>query len=282
MVRAKRLFRRSLLLQAGWNRELMQGLGFAYALLPLSESLSPEARAAFIRRHLGYVNTSPALSGILLGVVAAEEARLAAAAEPAEVARARVTSDKRRLEGPLAALGDRCFWGWLRPLLGVLGTFLLLTGASMAAPAGSPPPLVSGAPVAAWLGGWALASVLAALAFYNGLHLVIRWRSTRIGLAIGREPELELAEAEGGFGVGRLTRWLELIGPLIIGALAGRLLIFAARAGAATTDVGGGAAGVALVAAGVLIGVGAGRFRQPPERIGMAVLVLLLLAARVG
>jgi hypothetical protein len=272
---------------------------------------------------LRQVNTNPALAGILLGVVAAEEERLlgsgagsdgepasdpgaegssgdpgaegssddpgaegssgdpgaggqdAPSAPPAGEAAARVAEAKRRLEGPLAALGDRCFWGWARPILGVLGAFLLLAGASLAT-SGRPGSPLQGA----WVGGWALASMLAALVFYNVLHLATRWRAARTGLAIGRDPSREVEAAGNGFGVGRLTTWLELLGPLLLGALAGQLLVYAGQAGAAAGTGGRGVAAVALVVAGILIGVGAERrYRQPPERVGMVLLVLLLIAA---
>ncbi len=110
----------------------MQALGFTFALLPWAPR-DPVAKRAFIRRHLAYVNTNPALSGVLLGAVIGEEERLraealAASAGPSEeIAGTRVERWKRRLEGPLAAIGDRIFWGWLRPLLGVAGTLLLFT-----------------------------------------------------------------------------------------------------------------------------------------------------------
>jgi len=277
-----RLFLRGLFLQAGWNRERMQALGFTFALLPWLPR-DPAARPAFIRRHLSYVNTSPPLSGWLLGMVAAEEERLlaepaaveldgpgAAAAQEAASQR-RTEAWKRRLESPLAAIGDRIFWGWLRPLMGVVGLFLLLGGFG----AGRLPAAVGGhgAPLGLW--HRAAFAILGALALYNGPHLVTRFRAVKGGLAAGRGPDPERALGFAGRGLG-LT-WmglvLEWLGPMALGALVGRVLVSLGQAAA----VPGASAPAFLVLSGILLGAGAARFRVPPERVAMGVLAFLVL-----
>ncbi|HWN82795.1 MAG TPA: PTS system mannose/fructose/sorbose family transporter subunit IID [Candidatus Udaeobacter sp.] len=277
-----RLFLRGLLLQAGWNRERMQGLGFTFALLPWLPR-DPAARPAFIRRHLAYVNTSPPLSGWLLGMVAAEEERLQAEPAPlelegpaAEVAfaarsQARTETWKRRLESPLAAIGDRIFWGWLRPLMGVFGLFLLLgdfrVGRLPAAVGGQ------GDPLQLWQR--AGLAMLGALALYNGPHLITRLRAVRGGLGAGRgpDPDRALVYAGRGLGLTRMGVVLEWVGPLALGALAGRFLV---TLGQSAPDA-GGAAPALLLASGILLGAGAGRFRVPPERVAMGALAFLIL-----
>jgi len=281
-----RLFFRGLLLQAGWNRERMQALGFTFALLPLVRGRERAIEADFVRRHLDYVNTNPALSGVLLGAVAAAETGLLAAGQGGEAAREPVAALKRRFEGPLAALGDRVFWGWLRPLLGVLGILLLFllgpagTGAGAAGRGiaalfqpGRGTPLAD--PGAGDL-GWAWASVLAALAFYNGPYLVTRWRAVKRGLELRPDGDRGLAAAARGFGATRIASLCEYLGPVLLGALAARLALAVWQGAAAT--VAGGARGVALLVAGCLIGAGAARFKVAPERVAMIVLALLLLA----
>ncbi len=270
------LFLRGLLFQTGWNRERMQGLGFAFALLPQVQRRDRKAQAEFVRRHLAYVNTNPALSGVLLGAVETAEERAWLAGDSSDEVTARVTGLKRRLEGGLAALGDRTFWGWLRPLLGVLGALLLFWpghgGSAVARFMAQPTPK---SPLA---GGewWAWASVLAALAFYNGPHLVTRWRAVGHGLAFSRGEDRDRARAARGFGLVRIADFCESLGPLLLGALAGR--IGAEVVGQAATTSAGGGAGAALLVAGVSLGLGAARFRIPPERVGIIVLGFLLVA----
>jgi len=67
-----------------------------------------------------------------------------------------------------------------------------------------------------------------------------------------------------------------VLGPVLLGALAGRLALAVGEAAAHTTA--GGIRGALLLVAGVLLGVGAARFQVAPERVAMVVLGLLLLA----
>jgi hypothetical protein len=210
------LFIRGLFLQAGWNRERMQALGFTFSLLPLARRLQPIDEAAFIRRHLAYVNTNPGLAGALLGLVAREEERLRVDQASEEDAATRVAAVKRRFEGPFAAIGDKTFWGSLRPLAGVLGALALFTLL---------PFRQAGGTSTVWAAAAALASITALLAFYNGPYLAVRARSARSGLEAGGgsgEPEAGVLK---GLGLTRLNAMLAFIGPLALGALTGRLLV---------------------------------------------------------
>jgi hypothetical protein len=87
--------------------------------------------------------------------------------------------------------------------------------------------------------------------------------------------------AATGFGLARLNGWLERLAPLLIGALAGRLLVLAWTAGreAASGALHGGTAAIALLGAGICLGAGGHRLRQPPERIAIAALLVLLAVA---
>jgi hypothetical protein len=283
-----RLFLRGLFLQAGWNRERMQALGFTFALLPWLPR-GRERERAFLHRHLTYVNTSPPLSGLLLGLVATAEEKLASIPEvaipgdreldrehdPVEIdARAHTDAWKRRLEGPLAAIGDRLFWGFLRPLLGVLGLFLLLGGTG----GGALPRALGGhgGHGGAGLSHRALVALLAAFAFYNGPHLVTRLRAVRRGLDAGRGPDPDEALRTIGHGLGltRLGALLEWLGPILLGALLGR---FVATLGMVAAGSAGPWPALALLASGIFLGAGGARYRVPPERVGMGVLAFLLL-----
>jgi hypothetical protein len=67
------------------------------------------------------------------------------------------------------------------------------------------------------------------------------------------------------------------VGPILLGALAGRLLLAVGRAGSETAA--GALSPLALAAAGILLGAGGGRFGVPPERVALAVLAFLVLGA---
>lgn len=118
------LFRRSAMLQAGWNFEGMQNLGFLYAIEPGLRRVhrDPERLLRARMRHLGFYNCQPYMTGFALGAcLALEEDAALAEDEAAEAAAgARVESLKRALGSALAALGDPFFWGSLRPATAVL------------------------------------------------------------------------------------------------------------------------------------------------------------------
>jgi PTS system mannose-specific IID component len=141
-----RVFLRSLVLQASFNRRGMQNLGFAYALWPALEALYPDrtARTRAAARHLAFFNTHPYLASAILGGVIFHEERVARGEESADV----VERFKSALMGPFAAVGDSFFWLSLRPSAGIIAALL------------SP-----------WIGLWAVAVFLL---FYNVPHLAFR------------------------------------------------------------------------------------------------------------
>lgn len=141
-----RVFVRSLVLQASFNRRGMQNLGFAFAIWPALVALYPDraARTRAAARHLSFFNTHPYLASAILGGVIFHEERVARGEESADV----VENFKRALQGPFAAVGDSFFWLSLRPSAGILAALL------------SP-----------WLGLW---SVALFLVLYNVPHVAFR------------------------------------------------------------------------------------------------------------
>jgi mannose/fructose/N-acetylgalactosamine-specific phosphotransferase system component IID len=146
---------RAFFLQAAWNYERMQSIGFAAALAGEGRRLAPGERARpFLERHLGYVNTNPVVASGLLGGTVRLEEDVARGGDPAKVIRF-----KQVLAGPAAAWGDTLFWGTLRPVATAVGA------------------------VAALLGGWVGALVY--LLGYNAIHLF--YRSPAGGYARGAD-----------------------------------------------------------------------------------------------
>jgi len=116
---------RTMLLQATWNYERQQGIGWAYAFQPVLERLYPDAaaRRARLAEHTAYFNTQPTLASLALGVAARLEEERAAGAGPDAAGMARI---KAALGSTLAALGDRLFWFSLRPFAAALGVLIAL------------------------------------------------------------------------------------------------------------------------------------------------------------
>ena len=184
---------RASLLQATWNYERQQGVGWAYCLQPALERLLPDPRerADRLAEHTAYFNTQPTMASVALGVVAALEERRAAGNGPDGAAIARV---KSALGASLAALGDRLFWLTLRPFAACLGALL--------APSG----MVRGA-LALWL-------------CYNAVHLTVRLRGVSWGYRRG--PEVMGERLRSGFGW--LVLLVSLAGCVALGVLTATLL----------------------------------------------------------
>lgn len=184
---------RTLLLQASFNYERQQGIGWAYALEPALKRIYPDdaVRRERLAEHTAYFNTQPTLASVALGAVAAlEEQR----AEGAGVDADTVSRVKSALGAALAAIGDRLFWFTLRPFAACLGVLFAVLGSPFGA--------------------------VALLVTYNAVHLVLRFAGVGIGhaggpsvLGSGLRDRLEA-----------MVRRLGILGSMLIGVLVAALL----------------------------------------------------------
>lgn len=116
---------RSLLLQASWNFERMQGLGVLYLLAPaLRFYYRDEELARAYGRHTEYFNTHPFLAPALLGATL----RLELAQRSGEPVELPPEEFKRMLMAPCAAMGDAFFWGGVRPFAAAVALFFAMQG----------------------------------------------------------------------------------------------------------------------------------------------------------
>jgi len=118
---------RSYFIQALWNFERMQNIGFLFGALPLLRSLYPDPgeRKAALLRHINYFNTNPYMVSIIFGMVASfeEDIKSGKTSQPDQV-----NVLKNNMAGPLAAIGDTFFWTTWRPfsVLAAIGAALVL------------------------------------------------------------------------------------------------------------------------------------------------------------
>lgn len=182
--------RRSNLFQGSWNFERMQGLGFAYAMVPVIKRLypdqnSPERKAA-IKRHLEFFNTQPFVGAPILGVtIAMEEER----ANGKEIDDAAINGIKVGLMGPLAGVGDPIFWGTVRPVFAALGAGIASTG-----------------------------SLLGPILFFLLFNLV-RLATRYYGVTYGYKKGLNVVQDMSGGLLQKLTEGASILGLFIMGAL---------------------------------------------------------------
>jgi len=245
---------RSLYIQAFFTPDRMQGIGFLFSLLPVLDRLyAGEERAAAMRRHAGYFNTHPVLSGHVLGAVARLEERRARGEDvPAE----RIEAIKRGLASPLAALGDPLFWVTLRPLSGLVGVLAL----GLVPGAGPPAPDIR-----------VLVCPFVVLLTYNAVAVPFRATGVARGYARAEQP-LELVRS---LRLAEWRRFLERSGAFVWGAVAALVIAMLAESLSHTRP--GGAAHVLPLLAGAVAALGVlGRW---PGRLVEAALAAVALAA---
>ena len=117
---------RLLFLQASWNFERLQGLGFFYALLPGLKKLYHKDKLVEIsRKYTGYFNTHVYLAPMVAGAVLKLEEERTAGDENAD---SMIDDFKEMVAAPYAAIGDALFWGGLRPLVAGVTLFFAIKG----------------------------------------------------------------------------------------------------------------------------------------------------------
>lgn len=180
-----KMFLRSFFLQAGWNYERFQNLGFAYALQPALERAcaDKEKLKAALLRHLQIFNTQPYMASFVLGNVARMEER--AAAEGGDLKH--LPGVKQALASSFASIGDRIFWGRLKPM--TVQVCLLVWAAC-----GFYGWLFTGL-AASPSAGVLLAGPLAGVAAYGVFSVYIRWTGLKAGYACGGSANCALDAA---------------------------------------------------------------------------------------
>ena len=117
-----RLFLRSFFLQALWNFERLQNIGFLYIIYPVIASLykDKEKRKQALLKHIGFFNTNPYTASVIIAMVVTAEYNIAegknAVIKPEVI--------KSTMAGHIAAIGDSFFWGTWRPFVSFVAIFL--------------------------------------------------------------------------------------------------------------------------------------------------------------
>jgi len=182
-----RLVLRSFYLQAAWNYESLQTLGFAYVMFPVARRLTSASAVAqeFAARHLTLFNTNPVLASYIIGATAKLEEEHCNGRRSA----ADIEVLKSSLAVPLAALGDRFFWANLRPFSGMLG--VLIAGRA------------------------GLLGAIALLVLYNVFHVYYRVRGALRGYALGAGVVGEISK----LGLMKMSQTIGWLGAIVLGIM---------------------------------------------------------------
>lgn len=110
---------RATLLQSMFNYERMQSGGWLIAMLPQLQKIykdDEEGLKDAMKDHLDFINTSPPLVGMLMGIIIS--------LEEAKAPREMIKGLKTALFGPLAGIGDSLFWFTYLPIVaGISASF---------------------------------------------------------------------------------------------------------------------------------------------------------------
>ena len=126
------LFWNSFLLEASYNYERQQALGFSVGMWPAIKRFykTKEGQAEALKRHMAIFNTTPHMVSVISGVTAAMEKE---ASENKDFDKDIINNVKVGLMGPLAGIGDSFFWGTLRIIAAGIGLSLAQQGSVLGA-----------------------------------------------------------------------------------------------------------------------------------------------------
>lgn len=171
-------------LQFGWNYEKMQGLGYAYVIMPVLKRLygnDPEKMKKALKMQTSYFNTTPGTSHLIVGADMALEEEIGIESEEA------VMALKTGLMGPLAGVGDTLFIAIYRAIVFSIAAYIALQGN----PVGLIIPLITCA-VVMW----------------------VRYKFTWMGYRSGRKLATGFADS-----IAPITEAASILGLTVVGAL---------------------------------------------------------------
>lgn len=171
------IFTRSFFLQTGWNYLKYQNLGLLFIMWPFLKKLyrqDPDAIPSVASRYLATFNTQPVLASFCLGALAREEERIATTKDMKEFNEEILqwNAIKRGLSITAASIGDRLFWGTLKPLTLLLALFIwLMLGVHV----------FELQPEDAVPLSYMLTGCLAAFIAFNAVALFVKWEGIKLG-----------------------------------------------------------------------------------------------------
>ncbi len=188
------LFWSSFLLEASYNYERQQALGFAIGMWPAIKLFyhTKDKQAEALVRHMAIYNTTPHVSGIISGVAAAMEKE---ASKNAHFDVNTINSVKIGLMGPLAGIGDSFFWGTFRIIAAGIGISLAMEGSPLA-------PIVF-------------------LILYNIPHIIVRYFGTYYGYGLGTNLMLNMKDS--GL-IKTISKAASIVGLIVIGGMSASMV----------------------------------------------------------
>lgn len=198
---------RSMTLDASWNYERMQNLGYVYTMGPLIKRLYSEEkdRKDALERHLEFMSVTPHLSTLLFGISGAmeEENSKNESFNPSSI-----NAVKSSLMGPIAGIGDSFFWGTLKVIASGIAISLATQG-NIAAP-------------------------FVFLLIINVPHFILRYICLDKGFKYGAKFFSDLGDSGV---VERITNGASMLGLMVIGGMTASNVVFELTAEVGSGDI---------------------------------------------
>lgn len=184
-----KLFWYSFLLEACYNYERQQALGFCLNMVPAIKRFykTKEEQSEALVRHMAIYNTTPHVSGMIAGIAAAMEKE---ASQNPNFDKTAINSVKVGLMGPMAGLGDSFFWGTFR----IIASGIAISLAQQQSP---------------------LAPIVFLLVF-NIPHFLVRYYGTKYGYMFGTKLMENFKENQL---IKSISKGATIVGLMVVGAM---------------------------------------------------------------
>ncbi len=166
------LFLRSFFLQTGWNYRKYQNIGLTFVMWPFLKKLyhnDPDALPSVLIRYLQNFNSHPVMASFCFGALARQEEAIAKTKTAKEMEQQIIlwAEIKRGLSITTASIGDRLFWGTLKPLSLLAALFIwLVLGVNFFETQLPPNPSL----------GYVFSAGIVAFVVFNAIALFVKWK----------------------------------------------------------------------------------------------------------
>ncbi len=190
----RKIFWRSLTIQASWNYAKQMSLAYAYCMIPALKKIytNPEDQRAAVERHFEFFNITPHISTFVLGISVAMENENEQHDDFDEKS---INLVKTALMGPLSGIGDSFFWGTFKVIAAGLGIHFALQGSLLG-------PVVT-------------------LLAYNIPHFLIRYNLIFLGYDAGTKYIQKILE-EGLME--KVTYYASIVGLMVVGCMVATMI----------------------------------------------------------
>lgn len=192
----REMFWNSFLLEACYNYERQQALGFALGMWPAIKRYykTKKEQSEALVRHMAIFNTTPHVVPAITGVATVLEKQ---ASENPDFDKNVINSVKVGLMGPFAGIGDSFFWGTVRIIATGIGLSLAQQGSFLGA--------------------------ILFLLIFNVPHLIVRYYSGVLGYKLGTGL---LSNASGTGVMQMISRGATIVGLMVIGGMSASMVKF--------------------------------------------------------